>query len=65
MKNPCLTCENRGCGTYHDQCKEHIEYSNFHKAEKEALRNRYDFARKERKVLKGHKGWENQKNIGF
>ena len=65
MKMPCIDCENKGCGTYHDVCIPYKEYTEMHKLSKEEYRKRYDFARKERKPLKGHKGWANQKNISF
>lgn len=65
MKNFCLICEKRGCGTYHDICKDYIEFTEQHNAEKKALKDRYDFTRSQKKVLKGHKGWESQKNLGY
>lgn len=33
MKAPCIDCPERGCGTYHDQCKVYKQY----KEEAEAL----------------------------
>lgn len=32
MTSPCKTCENRGCGSYHDECEKYREY----RAEKDA-----------------------------
>lgn len=26
MISPCKTCENRGCGSYHDECEKYKEY---------------------------------------
>lgn len=65
MKNPCINCPKQGCGTYHDVCEDHIEFTKKHNAEKQALKDRYDFTRSQKKILKGHKGWENQKNVGY
>ena len=65
MRNPFINCEKRGCGPYHDICEHHIKFTEIHNAEKQALKDRYDFARSKKKVLKGHKGWESQKNIGY
>lgn len=65
MKNPCLTCEKRGCGVYHDICENHIKFTEFKHAEKVALKEIKNFARNERKIIKGHKGWEHQNNISY
>ena len=29
MKNPCIDCENKGCGSYHDECERHKEWKDF------------------------------------
>lgn len=26
MKNPCIDCERKGCGSYHDECPEHKKW---------------------------------------
>ena len=25
--SPCMSCERRGCGAYHDECKKYLEYN--------------------------------------
>ena len=25
-KSPCMDCENKGCGSFHDKCEKYIEY---------------------------------------
>lgn len=29
MKCPCVECEKRGCGTFHDQCETYLEYKKY------------------------------------
>ena len=26
-KSPCLTCDRKGCGAYHDECEKYLDYS--------------------------------------
>lgn len=49
MRCPCIECEKRGCGPYHDICEHHIKFTEIHNAEKQALKDRYDFARSKKK----------------
>lgn len=29
MKNPCIDCERKGCGSYHDECRQYKEWKEF------------------------------------
>lgn len=64
---PCMKCENRGCGTYHDVCPEYQDYKKYseeYKAKKYAEKEKEYFMRQNRKsaprppensVMKMHK----------
>lgn len=67
--SPCMNCEYHGCGAYHDECPEYLEYStqirtiNHNRRTKKinTWRNGYekcDFGKKSKyksKVIKSHK----------
>ena len=46
MKNPCMNCENVGCGVYHDKCPEYQAYRSYLKEDyekrKKKLQLRHD-----------------------
>ena len=44
MKPPCMTCENKGCGAYHDQCE---AYQKYHAKKVE------DYRRKKKEAMMG------------
>ena len=33
MKTPCVNCERKGCGTYHDECPAYQEFKAYKNAE--------------------------------
>lgn len=41
---PCIKCERKGCGTYHDQCPEYIAYKN-------ELKKLYEARKKEQDMM--------------
>lgn len=51
-KNPCIDCPDKGCGPYHDVCKDYQEFINDRKLDREDIRKRYEFTRSERKRSK-------------
>lgn len=56
---PCKDCENKGCGTYHDQCEKYQQYVEW----RNYIHNQ---ERKEKDILYGGKGkrsHRNKKNI--
>ena len=65
MKCPCIECEKKGCGTYHDICEPYQEYVKARKDDRSDIHKRYEFTRKKRKFCKNHKGWDHQKNVGY
>lgn len=52
MDNPCMKCEKRGCGTYHDVCPEYQKFVKYKQNESKAYRDRYEFTRSKRKLKK-------------
>lgn len=65
MKCPCIKCEKKGCGTFHDQCEPYQKYSKDRKDDRSDIRKRYDFAGKRKKQRKGTHHWEHQNNISY
>lgn len=52
VKCPCTNCKKRGCGVYHDECKEYKDFVDGKRNERSELIHRYNFARS---VMKGGK----------
>ena len=52
MDNPCMKCEKRGCGTYHDICPPYQKFVKHKQAESQAYRERYAFTRSKRRYNK-------------
>lgn len=49
---PCLTCDRKGCGSYHDQCE---AYQNFRKQQME----------KNEQLFEIRKGWRANKKASY
>ena len=65
LRCPCTTCEKKGCGPYHDKCKEYQEYSNDRKENRKDINRRKEFTRHEKRLSKNHGDWAHQKNVGY
>ena len=52
---PCKDCENKGCGTYHDQCEKYQQYV-------EWRQNLNEAKRKESIILYGYKYKRSHRN---
>jgi len=37
-KSPCVNCPKKGCGVYHAECKDYLEYSNYNRELREKIR---------------------------
>lgn len=62
---PCIKCENKGCGVYHDKCGPYQEYVSDRKAGKAEICKRKDFTRKVRMPHKGSRTWGKHNNLGY
>lgn len=65
MKCPCINCEMKGCGVFHDQCEPYQEYAKARRDDRDDINKRYEFTRKKRRFHKHHGEWGKQKNISF
>ena len=43
MNCPCKNCEKKGCGSYHDNCKEYLEFVQWRKFVNENSRKEKNF----------------------
>lgn len=50
MKAPCLSCEKRGCGSYHDECQKYQEFVREFGKQREDIQTQHYFASQLRKM---------------
>ena len=65
MRCPCIECEKRGCGVFHDQCELYKKYTEERVLDRKDIKEKFDFVNNKQKPRKGTMYWDKQTNLGY
>ena len=65
MRCPCIECEKRGCGVFHDQCESYKRYTEERALDRKDIKEKFDYTSNKQKTRKGTMYWDKQTNLGY